>query len=123
MALGVFIGGAIIPGRDDREFVTNCTAGGLACSRDVLHWNGSMSATKTPSPSRNAVHELLAAGIASQVPRLEALMGRLNLQAGIVEEVQLEDALHALHAGASALDFRLLQVQGTGSIAERKAQA
>jgi hypothetical protein len=50
-------------------------------------------------------------------------MGRLQLQAGIVEEVQLEDALHALHASASALDFRLLQAGHSGGFALRKAQA
>ncbi|QJW83687.1 hypothetical protein HK414_05340 [Ramlibacter terrae] len=31
-------------------------------------------------------------------------------------------ALHALHASANGLDFRLLQVEGTGSFAIRKAQ-
>lgn len=78
--------------------------------------------TKSP-PARGAVHELLATGIATQAPRLEALLARLKLQAGIVEEVQLEDALHALHASADSLDFRLLQVAGTGSLANRRAES
>ncbi|MDB5751139.1 MAG: hypothetical protein JWP65_1560 [Ramlibacter sp.] len=82
-----------------------------------------MVLTQKSPPVRGAVHELLTAGIATQVPRLEALMGRLRLQAGIVEEIQLEDALHALHASASSLDFRLLQARGSGSIARRQAQA
>ncbi|HEY8359474.1 MAG TPA: hypothetical protein VIL30_18645, partial [Ramlibacter sp.] len=82
-----------------------------------------MEVLKKSLPARGPVHELLAAGIATQVPRLEALMARLKLQGGIVEEVQLEDALHALHASADGLDFRLLQVEGSNSFAIRKARA
>lgn len=82
-----------------------------------------MVVTQKSSPPRGAVDELLSAGITTQVPRLEALMARLQLQAGIVEEVQLEDALHALHASASALDFRLLDAAGEGNVARRKAEA
>lgn len=69
------------------------------------------------------VQALLAAAVTAQAPRVQDLLDRLQLQAGIVEEVELEDALHALHASATALDFGLLQPGGGGSFAARKAQA
>jgi hypothetical protein len=91
--------------------------------RHPLHWGRCMLyQAPTPAPA-SSIDQLLAVGIATQAPQLQALMDRLQLQAGIVEETELEDALHALHASTTALDFALLRPQGGGSFALRKVQA
>lgn len=77
----------------------------------------------TPSLSARAPARVHPAPSIPQLAQLEALIARLQLQAGIVEEVELEDALHALHASATALDFRALQVPVGDSLALRKAHS